>query len=304
MSEGVVFDTNVLPAYRGLDGPLWMSLAKLCALRNVPMYLPHLVLDEALNMRRGIAEVAHARFVAAQSELNKVFPVDPVYVPDIEDIVVAWEEELRSVFQVIEVHGDDAAEALHREATRSRPAREGKGARDSAIWLSAVRLAANHEVLLFVSGNTKDFGVRKTQELHPNLAAEAAEAGLLYLTSLQALLDRLATRVDHPTLDKDELAEQTTPELVDALLRKGEAILSPPVEPEELRGAQAALKDHVPKQAYLVDGLTLVLVDGTTWTTTDQDRELRLQWTAWVEVDQDAKIQSVELVRVVVDADP
>lgn len=298
MSEGVVFDTNTLPQYGGLDGPLWMSIAKLCRLRSATVYLPELVLHEALNLRRNRAEVAHAKFIAAQSELSKLFPIEPVYVPDVNDIVDAWEDELRGAFVIVPLDGADAAEALKREALRIRPAREGRGARDSGIWLAALRCATDHDAVFFVSGNTADFGVRRTTELHPDLAEEATAAGVQYLTSIHALLDHLAAKSEVPELSLEVLTDATRAELTDALLRDGSP-LSEQFEPEEARLAATIFSSVKPQRAYLVDDGTLVLATATVDLTSDT-LAISIDVTLWLTLNNTTgDIESVEVARLV-----
>jgi len=52
MSDAAVFDTNVLPLSRGLSSVLWLSIRKLCVVRNLRMVVPELVVLESVNLRR------------------------------------------------------------------------------------------------------------------------------------------------------------------------------------------------------------------------------------------------------------
>jgi hypothetical protein len=63
---------------------------------------------------------------------------------DVDEIVARWRAAIEARIQVIEVSGEHAREALMREVLRTPPAREaddgsGEGARDAAIWITALR---------------------------------------------------------------------------------------------------------------------------------------------------------------------
>ena len=108
-------------------------------------------------------------------------------IPLLTDLPVPGDlarEYRRRLFDIASTEAPPAAgaaeEALRREAHRLRPAREGKGARDVAIWLSvkAAHEAAGNDGILLTQ-NTKDFGSPgNPRMLHPDLAAEIGGLGL------------------------------------------------------------------------------------------------------------------------------
>jgi hypothetical protein len=84
----------------------------------------------------------------------------------------AWRKDMLKAAEVLPVTPEHAAEALFREIERVPPTREGRGARDAAIWM-AVRdhhLTSEQEGY-FVSANVEDFANEQGQ-LHDQLAAE------------------------------------------------------------------------------------------------------------------------------------
>src|SRR5438309_4321921 len=133
MPNAVLLDTSTLPGWRGLDGPLWLSVRKLSEVASMAIYIPDLVVHESINLRVEKFTEAATEFVDAYNKIEKFFDIDPIYVPDVSEVGDKWEAELRAAFKVIDVDGADAAEALLREARRTRPARRGRGGRDSAI---------------------------------------------------------------------------------------------------------------------------------------------------------------------------
>ncbi|CAL9496135.1 PIN domain-containing protein [Streptomyces sp. enrichment culture] len=121
-------------------------------------------------------------------------------------LVEEWRVALTSIFDVLPLPPDAAAEAIRRGAARHAPVKSnGDGIRDAAIWLTAVEYAKRHpeEICYFVSGNTKDFG---SSGLRSELQADVDESGanLHYLTSMDEVLERYAksTQVDAATLDR------------------------------------------------------------------------------------------------------
>lgn len=265
MPDAVLLDTSALPVWRGLNGPLWLSARKLCEIPGIIVYLPELVVHESVNLRAEHFTSVAAVFIGAYSKVERFFDVDPIYVPDVNEIETTWENELRTTFTVIDLDGEDAVDALRREAKRTRPARQGRGGRDSAIWMTAIRLAATHDTVFFVSNNTADFAVGKSGQLHPSLASEVAAAGaqVEYLTSVHGLIERLATLVELPGLDVSSAAQVLRVELREQVLDASAGV-------DKYDGLGAAdmtldsltIGDATIKKAYTIGDRNLALVMG------------------------------------------
>lgn len=94
------------------------------------------------------------------------------------------------------------AQALFREANALPPCKQTgspnnkkkSGARDAAIWLTAVAYAHDHpnETVFFVSDNTKDFGEGSSHAFPMKEDIAGLGEGFVHLTSLGQLLDRFA----------------------------------------------------------------------------------------------------------------
>lgn len=219
MPEAVVFDTNTLPVMSGLDSVLWLTTRKVCAAAGLDLVIPEIVIHESVNLRRERFEPAAADYLKSYRAVAKFFASEPVYVPSADEICEAWEQELRSTFTVVPTHGEDAAEAMQREALRRRPARNGKGGRDSAIWLTVLRLSQQFSRVSFVSKNTEDFSVKGSAGLHPELAAEAVDAAgtIAYFTSIDDLIATVARDVEVETPDHASLLEALRFDLLDTV---------------------------------------------------------------------------------------
>lgn len=293
MPDALVLDTNVLPVWRGLDGPLWLSVRKMCELAEIDLIIPEIVVHESVNLRSETYAQAATRFVDAFGEIEQFFEIEPIYVPDESEIRESWEAELRDVFTVVPIAGADAVEALRREATRTRPARDGRGSRDSAVWLTVARLAADGRVVLFVSKNTKDFGVRKTSELHPELAAEAAShpGDVQYFTSIYAVVDELATKIDAPAVAPDDLGPVLGFDFRQlALASATEDERYPEISATELISEYLRVTDLEVKNAYAVGERNLVLVMGHASLPVGDPSdgyELAFSFSAWLDFNPD-----------------
>jgi hypothetical protein len=104
---------------------------------------------------------------AAVSALNRKAPWDnPAVLPqaETEKAIEHWRGIYAEVLTTLETSGDDALEALAREAYCRSPAKKDPkakgGARDAAIWLTVTGYLKAHpdEHVYFVCNNAKDFG--------------------------------------------------------------------------------------------------------------------------------------------------
>lgn len=293
MPDAVVIDTNILPTWRGLDGPVWLSVRKLCELADIELVIPEIVVHESLNLRSVSFGQAATRFVDAFADIEKFLDIEPIYVPDESEIRDSWESEIRSVFTVLPIDGEDAIEALRREATRVRPARDGKGSRDSAVWLSVARLASEGRRVLFVSNNTKDFGVRKTNSLHPDLVEEASrlEGDVEFFTSIYALIDALATKVEKPEMSSEDLAPLLGFDFRKlALATTAEDDRFEEVSATDLIEENLQITDVETKSAYRIADRNLVLVMGRGFLPVGaaaDDEGISFSFSAWIDFDPD-----------------
>lgn len=140
-----------------------------------------------------------------------------------------WREKY-DFLQVLPTSGNAALEGLYREANSLPPAgtksdgnKKAKvGARDVAIWLTAVEFAWEHpdETVYFVSENHKDFTKGGAGYPAP-MDSDIADLGerFVHLTNLAELLETLAPRVQVDAADPHGLLEQHTEWLADRIRR-------------------------------------------------------------------------------------
>ncbi|MER7822839.1 PIN domain-containing protein [Streptomyces sp. NPDC096097] len=197
----ISFDTNLLPRQGKVKSVAIATLLRVADALNATVAIPSTVLSESINARRHDAQQAIDQHSKAVSNLSKYCAVDSYYVPSLGSIVQEWEEELKRAFAILELDGEDAVEALEREAMRKKPAKsDGTGARDSAIWLCVKREHFRRSgTTHFASNNTDDFAAKKSDHsLHPDLASELGDsvANFHYHTSVDSVLKALCSRVD------------------------------------------------------------------------------------------------------------
>lgn len=291
MTEAVVFDTNVLPLAGGLSGPLWLSIRKLCDTLGVDIVIPEIVVHESVNLRREQYAQASAKFLESFRAVERFFDAQPVYVPDVDEVGSNWEKELRRAFRVVATHGDDAAQALEREARRTRPARDGRGARDSAIWLTVLRQAATYDRVTLVSRNTSDFGVGKDGTLHPDLVDEtqSVSGAVIYVPGIDPFVESLATAVAEPELSLSDVTDVLRFDLRDKV--HAEAIGDTRydrVQAEELEVDGVVVGEVRALRSYLIAGSGLALARGTGAIAIGNPRDGRqipFEFGSWIEFD-------------------
>ncbi|MFD6449097.1 PIN domain-containing protein, partial [Promicromonospora sp. NPDC060204] len=142
------------------------ALLKVAELKAMRVVVTDVVLEESVHQRLAAAEAASTGLRTALAKAAKVFKDEDLgfYIPDPANAATGWRGELVQIFEIWPTDGEDAREALFREASRRAPARAAEngsaiGSRDASIWLSVVRIAGESTVddVIFVSSNTKDF---------------------------------------------------------------------------------------------------------------------------------------------------
>jgi len=176
----------------------WSSLGAVAQSHRLDLAIPELALKEAAtNWHTQVASKA-ADIRRAIDKAGGFFEVPALRLPDPDSVADKWLREVQLAVRVIPSVPEHASDALDRELNRIPPAREGRGARDAAIWL-AIRddFLSRREAGYFVSGNHKDFGEPPNGELHSVLRAEVAGGQpFTYVHEISALLPLLAQEGD------------------------------------------------------------------------------------------------------------
>lgn len=196
----VYLDTCVLPVRRELRRGHLGLLGALARSDRLRLFAPSLVRDEFANLRRQRAEDALGKLREGYRAAFDHLGITESYMPSVEEVVGPLVSELESLVSVIPVHPEDAVEALRREAGRIRPAREGKGARDCAIWLTVVRHhASEKDPGVLLTTNTTDFAAETDRgQPHERLVEDLAETARRFAFKFapSAFLEEIAPRVE------------------------------------------------------------------------------------------------------------
>lgn len=276
----IFLDTTALP-FKSQTRSLAFSVIRAVAnQRGHKIFVPRLVLEEAVANRQREVEDAIRDLGRAINRLRKLgAEIEAPLLQEPAEAAEQWRRDLMAQVTVVETPDGAPWEALVREVWRLRPAREGKGARDTAIWLTVLNKHLGlRETSYFVSHNTRDFADPQDKgRLHPELAAQctSVEYPLYYCHSSSALLAQLGEKLETP-LTEDMLTGDdavlsalieylSRPETLSKLLfdpSPGTLYVASPVKPTLQR-----LGAH---EAYTVNNITVVVA----WTHWSMDFSL------------------------------
>lgn len=315
MPDVLVLDTCVLPRSGEVrDNPLMSALLKVADLKGMRVVITDVVLEESVYQRLHAAEVASTALRGALAKASKVFRDEELgfYIPDPSNAANGWRTELAQTFEVWSTSGDDAREALFREAGRLPPARatsdgSATGSRDASIWLSVVRIAGSQDVgeVVFVSSNTRDFA-NSSGEFRADLSSDADVVQSIKLaTSTAAAIGLLAEEVD--TQPVDRVTIDVLKERYPALTQAVQDFVAPLVPDGWVEGVSLSSIDvqaAVERRAYIVDNARLsnvraeltcevsppVTMDGPTET-------IALLAYLWIQVSDDGMTVEIENIR-------
>lgn len=198
----IILDTNQLVHAKPPAGPLLNMLKAIADHTGHALALPEIALEEHLAHERHDVEELHRAAQSAMRDLGaklQMMRIEDLPAPDIDQHVQQVRAQLSSIFKILPTPEGAAREALVRETRRQAPAKrswegKGEGARDVAIWLTAVdAMAQSSETVYFVSMDKTAFGKEKLlQELKTELGDAGAEK-FRYCYGIEALLAELAT---------------------------------------------------------------------------------------------------------------
>jgi hypothetical protein len=200
----IILDTNIFwnaaPSSSGAD------LLRALTAAEIRFAVPWTVLEELASQRALKYVEAHRKATEATAQLEQLVPwggVPSLGQADAERLREHWREVYRGMVEVIEPSAETLRTALFRESNVLPPCKQlGKGAktgaRDAAIWLTAVEYARDHEdeTVYFVSENIKDFG-DGTDYVEP-MKTDVAELGdrFVHLTSLDDVVKRFVRETE------------------------------------------------------------------------------------------------------------
>jgi PIN domain len=175
----ISLDTNQVLG-QAPDGALIRMLQKVAGHTGHELVMPEIVVEEYLAHYRQEVEVAAKKARDAISDLRRLVPSWYSGASSFGSVAEMAEktrrDQLAQIFRIHPTPAEAWREALFREARRRPPAKTswekpGSGARDVAIWLTAVDACrASGVETHFVTANSSDFG--KEGSLRPELAQD------------------------------------------------------------------------------------------------------------------------------------
>jgi hypothetical protein len=208
----IILDTSILRTF----SPESSSADLLRAIRTLDaegVGAPWMVLEELAAQQVIKYREKHERAVQAMEALRQVtpWPMETEVESSGQDYVRNhWRSKWLGIVSEIPTSGAALRQAAFREANNLAPCKIVKdvkvGARDAAIWLSAVEYARDHpaETVYFVSANTNDFG-KGAPYPHPMSAdLDGLEERFVHLVSM----DEVASRFAEATTPDETLALQ------------------------------------------------------------------------------------------------
>lgn len=163
----IIVDTNAIVASPKLSRDEWVSLSDDKSNRNISMWVPEVVLMEAVHVvqrdwenQKELLKKAKVGTFGLQADLDTL-------VQGIQNHIDDYPTELHSRLaalsvQIVPTPNVPHLEVATRASKKAAPYRSGDkdGYRDTLIWLTVLELATtkpDHEIW-FVSSNTQDFG--------------------------------------------------------------------------------------------------------------------------------------------------
>ncbi|MET8755591.1 PIN domain-containing protein [Streptomyces sp. NPDC004667] len=213
----IILDANILKS-TSLRSTVADVLRAIRASGEERVATPWIAVEEVAAQQALSYQAKHAAALAAVEELRKATPWKHVDHPrkwPAEHVREHWRERYASITEVIETPPAAYQQAMFRETNLIAPCktvnsgRHKTGARDAAIWLTAVEYARDHpdETVYFVSNNTEDFG-DGTSFPHPmDRDIRDVEGRFFLFTSLDGVLKKFAKEVEATAQDVQGLLD-------------------------------------------------------------------------------------------------
>ncbi|MEU9530386.1 PIN domain-containing protein [Streptomyces sp. NPDC048210] len=201
----IILDANIVKG-TSLRGPVADVLRAIRAAGVERVATPWIAVEEVAAQQALLYAEKHQAAIDAVNNLRKATPWGNVDHPKrfrAEYVRDHWRERYASITEVLETPHSAYQEALFREANQIAPCKvidSGSyktGARDAAIWLTAVEYAKarEDETVYFVSS---DSDMSKGGQLHPEMQRDirGMEDRFHFFTSLDGVVTKFATEVE------------------------------------------------------------------------------------------------------------
>lgn len=212
----IILDANIIKGV-SLRGPIADILRAIRAAGVERVATPWIAVEEVAAQEALSYAQKHETAMDAVNSLRKATPWEHVNHPKrwpAEHVRGHWRERYSSVTEVLETSHAAYQQALFRETNKIAPCKtvnsgsHKTGARDAAIWLTAVEYAKAHEdeTVYFVSN---DSDMSKNGQFLPEMQRDIAGMDHRFhlFTSLDDVVTKFATEVEASTEDVGELLD-------------------------------------------------------------------------------------------------
>lgn len=290
MDEYVVLDTNALP--RSFRGLIWKFLFYLARRKGFHVSISEVVLEESINMKVAEASVALDALTKNHRVLAEMYPdMADLYTPSIDEVSASIKSQLEQHFTILPVDHKNASEALRREARRILPAREGRGARDAAIWLTVRDLCNGGHKVHFVTNNSKDFGKDTLEEF---LLDEIRNPeSISYYPNLGQFIMQTAPMEPDVVLNiESNKVAKTIKRSIESEIYSSIEHLLPTLTLDEFLDAEVSIENWHTLKPYRIDDTCAFPVRGRASVRYESTQSYALEFTGWLLTDATASIIS------------
>ncbi|MFG2370501.1 PIN domain-containing protein [Streptomyces sp. NPDC048504] len=199
----IILDTSILRSFSPGSSSADL-LRAIRALHIQEVAVPWMVLEELVAQQAVKYREKYEKTVQAVEAPRAATPWRyevPIGSCDLDRVRSHWRAEWLNVVDQIPTSADALREGLFREANNLPPCRTVKdlkiGARDAAIWLSAVEYARERpeETVYFVSGNTNDFGSGESYPFPMDEDLAGLDDRFVHLTNMDEVATHFTERV-------------------------------------------------------------------------------------------------------------
>ncbi|MFI8913570.1 PIN domain-containing protein [Streptomyces sp. NPDC053513] len=280
----IILDANILKS-TSLRSPAADMLRAIRAAKVERIAAPWIAMEEIAAQQVLSYQGKHDAAVEAVNTLRKATPWADIVHPkrfDDEHVRKHWRSRYSEIADVIETSASVYQMAMFRETNLLAPCKtvnSGKnktGARDAAIWLTAVEYARRHptETVYFVSNNTEDFGDGTSFPSPMDKDLRGLETRFFLFTSLDGVLTKFATEVDADVEDVQTLlstaeSHATVLEAARGASRRFRMVNGSLLYEDGMRGTLRSARGWEP-QAVALDNVAEVSareIDGHKWFT-------------------------------------
>jgi hypothetical protein len=210
----VIFDTCALHDDLAMTGLSSQMILGQATRGRFDLVVPGVVFLEMVNKMRERIETATAKMTKGALSLKKIGVGDEIRPPQHRPLTGQFTEDLKkrivAAGTLVPIPDVGHEELVSQSIIGKKPFRtSGVGYRDALIWQTVLD-QAHHDDVVFVSGNSNDFG--ESEKLFPELAAEVASCphDVTLLASVEEFIEKHVPPADQALEKAQQLLRDAT----------------------------------------------------------------------------------------------